>query len=181
MFDLNTMGGSPVIFNGGNTGLAKNVKITEVQRKTAEDGDNHPDYKVIISDSANATINAGFYIPAADATEDAQQREVGRVLHIAKAVLGADYQFPAVTSAKEAFDVLFGLIRDNAANKLLNVYVTYGTKTHPKKYLNLRYFEFIEDAANTPSRLRDKAVDLLERPTPDEPTEVKSSTSSWTS
>ena len=173
MFDLNEVGNSPVIFNGGNAGLAKDVKVSEIQLKGVEDSDTHPDFKVIIKDSAGATLNAGFYYPKADANKSEEQNaqrertDVGRIVHLAKAILGQDFVFPSVNNSKEAFDLIFKLIEQHK-DKLINVYVTYGSLAYPKKYLNLRYFEFVEDAANTPTRLRDKVADLLERPVQDE-------------
>jgi hypothetical protein len=92
---------------------------------------------------------------------------VGRIVHLARAVLGAEFVFPQVASGKEAYDVLFGLIGKNLDN-LINVYVTYGSLGYPKQFLNLRYFEFAETATNDPTRLRDKAQDLMERPVQDE-------------
>lgn len=166
MFDLNgsEFQGSS-IFNGGNAGLVKNVDIS-VEKK--QDEGNTPDYKLIATDSAGS-INVGFYYVTPNSAKNEEENakyatmQVSRVVHIAKAVMGADYKFPAVTSAKEAYDVLFKLVMDNAAGKKFNVYTTYGTKDRPSKYLGFRFFSFIESADNNPTTLLNKHVDLLER------------------
>lgn len=177
MFDLN---GSEFqgtsIFNGGNAGLVKGVDIS-VEKK--QDDGNTPDYKLIATDPSGS-VNVGFYYvtPNPQKTEEGNAKyakmQVSRVVHIAKAVMGADYQFPAVTSAKEAYDVLFGLVIDNAKDKKFNVYVTYGTKDRPSKYLGFRFFNFIETADNEPTTLISKNVDLLERVSEDSADDILS-------
>ena len=177
MFDLNEKKfGGTVIFNNGKGGVAKDVEIS-VEKRKQDEPDNHPNYKLIVNDGA-ATVNQGFYYPKFNPDKSEEQnnqgavREVGRVMHIARAVLGADYTFPSVGNAQEAFDVLFRLISDNAANKKFNVFVSYGTAGYPGKYLGLRYFNFIEPAGEGPSRLRPGAADLLERVEQDAPTDT---------
>ena len=145
----------------------------DISVEKKQDDGNTPDYKLIATDPSGS-VNVGFYYvtPNSQKTDEDNAKyakmQVSRVVHIAKAVMGADYQFPAVTSAKEAYDVLFGLVIDNAKNKKFNVYVTYGTKDRPSKYLGFRFFNFIEDASNNPTTLLSKNVDLLERVSEDE-------------
>jgi hypothetical protein len=170
MFDLN---GNEFqensIFNGGNAGLVKNIDIS-IEKKT--DSGNTPDYKLVAKD-AGGTVNVGFYYitPNPQKTEEENAKweklNVSRVVHIARAVMGKDYTFPSVTSAKQAYDVLFDLISKNCINKKFNVYVTYGTTNKPSKYLGFRFFSFIESSDNESSTLLHKAGDLLERPTED--------------
>lgn len=83
--------------------------------------------------------------------------------------MGSTYDFPKVENAKEAFDVLFGIIGDNAGGKKFNVFATYGTDGYPSKFLGLRYFDFIEDATNESGRLTPKNNDLLARLEQDTP------------
>lgn len=175
MFDLNEKKfGGTVIFNNGQGGKVDNVMIS-VEKKKAEDPDTYPSYKLIVEDSNGGKLNGGFYYPKADPNKSdddnakREVREVGRVVSIAKSVMGADYDFPKVGSSKEAFDVLFKLVNDNAGAKKYNVFVTYGTTGYAKKYMELRYFDFIEDAATSITRLRAKPGDLLERIEQDAP------------
>jgi hypothetical protein len=174
MIDLNSKQFNSVskIFNDGNAGKVDNVTL-DVEKKKAGDNEKAPDYKLIVKDEAGNTINAGFYYPTKDPskTEEANQKyanmQVSRVVHIARAVVGKDYDFPAVKSVKEAYDTLFKIIKDEAGEKKFSVFVTYGSKTYAKKFLELRFFNFIEPAGTTPSRLKPTDSDLMERINPD--------------
>lgn len=180
MLDLNSkeFNTGSSIFNNGAAGKVDNNTIS-VEKKKVDEPETYPDYKLIVTDEAGNKLNQGFYYPTPNAqkTEEENKKrantEVGRVLHIAKAVLGNDYEFPAVKTAKEAFDVLFKLIAQNAGDRRFSVFVTYGTKNYPSKFLGLRYFTFIEPSelpAGTGSRLKIAAADQMERLSEDAPT-----------
>lgn len=161
------------IFNNGDAGAVKNVEMS-LEKKEPTDAENRPDFKVIFTDE-NGSVNQGFYYftpnpqdnPERQSTRETQ--EVSRVLHLARAVMGNDYAFPAVQSSRQAYDVLFDIISKNIADKKFNVFVTYGTLARPNKkgYLGLRYFDFIESADVEKSRLRVKPQDLMHRIDPD--------------
>ena len=175
------------IFNNGEAGLVKNVDVT-LEKKGPSDLDTYPDFKVVYTDE-NGSVNQGFYYftpnpeDAPDRQKTRETQEVSRVLHIARAVMGEDYTFPAVSSAKEAYDVLFGLIEKNLAGKKFNVFVTYGTFSRPNKkgYLGVRYFNFIEPATVEKSRLRTSPQDLMMRIDPDAPKTAEGETTGTTS
>ena len=154
------------IFNNGKAGKVNNVTIS-VTKKTAADADNLPDFKLIATDVNGGEVNDGFYY----AEEAKQQLSINRVLHIARAVLGADYVFPEFADYKAVIDGLFKLIKKNAEDKKFNIYVTYGNVGYPSKYLKIRYFDFLEAAGTDEavSRLFKKKNDLLERITEDAP------------
>jgi len=173
MFDLNSNEfQGTVIFNNGVGGKVENVDIA-VELKAPEQPDTYPAFKLVVTDANGGKINQGFYYPtprdgvSAEDNAKREKREVGRVIHIARAVMGADAQFPAVGTAKEAFDVLFKLIGEKAVGQKFNVFATYGTTGYPSQYLGLRYFDFIENAATPTGRLGAKPSDLLERVTED--------------
>ena len=166
--------GGTAIFNGGNAGLVKDVTIS-VTKRQVDEPENYPNYKLVVKDSAGAEISQGFYYftpnPQKDEAynEKRATQEVSRVLHLARAVMGADYNFPAeIGSVQEAYDVLFKLVKDNAEGKKFNIFVTYGTTMRPSKYLGVRYFDYIE-AATDSSRLRVKTADNMERVVADAP------------
>ena len=194
MFDLNDekqFGGAPSILNGGEAGLVKNVKVS-VEKKEASDTSNNPDYKVFFEDD-QGKVNEGFYYHKdndqknEEQNKAAEKRLVGRVLSIAKSVLGKDYVFPDVAgkTSSEVIDILFNLVNQNAEGKLVNVYVTYGNKGYASQYLGVRYFDFIEPAGTEPTTLKPKNDDILERITPEETpdafaaTETSTGSDSW--
>lgn len=150
------------IFNDGKGGKVKNVIISKVEKKSVEDDANAPDYKIFFEDENGSDINIGFWKEAKD--DAGAKRELGRLLHIARAVLGKDYKFPPVSSYTEGVNVLAKLIKDNFKEKSFNLFVSYGNENYPKKFLTIRYFDFLEPA-DTPdalSKLFVKKNDLLE-------------------
>lgn len=168
--DNTQFGGGTAIFNGGDAGEVKDVTI-RVERKGSDDHQNAPDFKLYVSDGA-AEMNGGFYYPtkrdnkSAEENIAAAKREIGRVLSVAKAVMGDDYKFPEVKTPKEAFDVLFKIIEDNSEGKKFRVFANYGTSFRPSSYLNLRYFDFIRGEHDDRPFSRNNN-DVLERIEPD--------------
>lgn len=178
MFNLNdaNFGGGVTVFNNGNTGKVENVRMS-VTKKLSTDPDNAPDYKLIFTDVSGGQVNQGFYYHKNNDLYDTKKNEdmekwlISRVLSAAKSVIPNDYVFPEVSSSKEALDSLFKIIKDNSDDKLVNVYVTYGTVNKPSQYLGLRYFNFVE-AVDTPanmSRLKSSPNDQMTKVTADEP------------
>ncbi len=165
---------SPKIFNNGIAGKVEGVTLS-VERKPTGDTSNIPDYKLIATDDREASVNVGFYHfsanPRKNEKENArsQQLFLSRIVSLAKAVMGEEYELPEVETAKEALDFIMRLVSENAGTKKFNVYVTYGTTTRPSQYLGLRYFDFIEPANTDPkrSKLVRKNIDLMEQLTPD--------------
>lgn len=157
---------STAIFNNGVAGKVENVTIS-VEKKSPEQGDNYPAYKLIVEDETGGKINAGFYYPVPREGVDKENemkrmnRELGRVITIVRAILGNDAVLPEVNTFKEAYDALFKIINKEAVGKTFNVFVTYGSKVKPSKYMGLRYFDFIENAESPTGRLKLKDGDLL--------------------
>lgn len=189
MFNLNdaSFGGGVTVFNNGNTGKVENVKMS-VSKKLATDPDNSPDYKLIMTDVTGGQVNQGFYYHKDNEMADEKRNRdmetwlVSRVHSAAKAVVPADYVFPEVATSKEALDSLFKIIKDNAEEKTVNVYVTYGTNSKPSQYLGLRYFNFVE-AADTPanvSKLKASPNDNMEKLVADKPANADNATNAST-
>lgn len=193
MFDLNGdefKSQSVAIFNNGVAGKVDNVSI-KVEKKKADDADNAPDYRVIFSD-AIGSVNLGIYYPTAQSTEQQIKLTVGKVLAIARAVMGEAYVFPNVTSANEAIDLCMKLVNKEQDTAKVNIFVTYGNQGNPKGYLGVyKNFDFIEAAGTVNSKLRatknpakPQYNDLLERLEPDtEPAQASNvpagDTSGW--
>ncbi len=166
------------VFNNGEAGKVDNVSIVRVEKAGVnydKTGDNVPDYRIIFGDSEGVEINQAWWYLAkrenetGDAYKARFEREISRLLHIARAVLGGDFDFPQVANEKEALDVVVKLIKENVAGKKFSVFANYGTKQRPSKYLNLRYFNFIEPGDSKPTRLRVSPQDQLTRIEADSP------------
>lgn len=185
-FNLNERGNEnrTVIFNNGIAGRVEDVRI-EVSKKGAADADNVPDYRLTVTDSNGAQINQGFYYHKDNSMHSAEKNEanagylVDRVLSAARAVVPEDFVFPEVSEdPNEILDVLFNIIRQNASDKTVTVYTTYGTKEKPSRFLGLRFFDFIEKTGNTGySRLNPRGNDQMERLVEDAPRESSTNTS----
>ena len=161
------------IFNAGNAGKAENIKIKEVIKKQVDDAPGAPDYKVIFADVDDQVINVGFWKEPKN-----EKVEVSRALHIARAVLGKDYKFPAVKDCADALNKLMKLVSKESKGKLFNLYTNYGTEAYPKKYLTVRYFDFLEPADfEGNSKLFKKKDDLLESVFQDESSDTPSPSS----
>lgn len=157
------------IFNGGVAGEVKGVSIKEVHKKTSEDKTNSPDYKVVFTDGAG-DVNVGFYYKPSNYKDDEdlarkQGFTIGRVREIAKALLD-DEKFPEVSTAEEAIDVMMKFIDAKKDKKKVNVFVTYGNKNRASKYLQLRFFNFVQPEGSEVPLLA-RPDDLLEQITPD--------------
>ena len=160
------------VFNGGSAGTATDVVIS-VEKKSAEDGEKHPDYKLFATDAGGAKISQGFYVYKNNPSKsemDNQKRidqEISRLVHIARAVMGTEYTLPEVETLDAAYATVFKLVNDNAGTKKFNVFTTYGTMSRPSKYLGMRYFNFIEPAGGT-SKFKVGNMDNMEKISPDE-------------
>lgn len=158
------------IFNNGKAGKVEGVTL-ELEKKTAADADNLPDYKLFVVDENGAKVNEGFYYQDESDTKK-NDILVSRVLHIARAVLTEEEQKDLAQefdSYKKAVDFMFKLIKKNMDDRKFNVFVTYGNQGYPSQYLGLRYFDFIEpaDRDESETKLFPKKNDLMERVTPD--------------
>lgn len=174
--------GDIVVFNNGMAGKVEDVKV-EVTKRRADEPDNYPAYKIIYTDKNGAQMNQGFYEFTKNAMKSDDENEklsgylIDRVISIAQAVVPEGFVYPEIAETgnlvedtNTALNTLFKVIKDNEVNSLVNVFATYGTKQKPSKYLNMRYFNFIEKAGNTGySKLTEKGDDMMERITEDTP------------
>lgn len=180
IFDLNNgslVSGGTAIFNNGLAGKVENVSI-EVKRKEATGPFSYADYTLVVTDGVGSSLNNLFSYHKNNDQYDAAKNQanqgylLGRIQTIAQSVLPAGFVYPDVAgmSCNEIVDLLFKLIHDNATDKKVNVFVTYGTKTKPSQYMGLRFFNFIEALGTTKSRLSATGNDMMERIVADAPT-----------
>lgn len=184
MFDLNKKEAGSPVFNNGVAGKALGVSVT-VEKRKVDEPDSYPDYKLIVSDeSGGMSINQGFYINSED-DEKRQQMTYQRVKSIAEAVVADDFVYPEVNGYIDAMNTLFKVIKENADNKKVDVFVSYGYAAKPSKYLGLRMFNFIQKQDASFDRLKPSNTDILERPEADSPkadeqgTQTKTSANIW--
>lgn len=178
-FNLNDdslMGGGSAVFNNGIAGRVENVKV-EVTKRKADDAENAPNYKLVFTDTNGLQVNQGFYYHKDNDMYDSTKNEanagylVGRILSAAKTIVPEGFAFPDVEGkdVNEIVDILFTIIRENSEGKIVNIFVTYGTKNKPSSFLGVRFFDFIERPGTASSRLREKGNDLMERLVEDAP------------
>lgn len=144
--DKKEFGGQSAIFNDGKAGLVENVEIS-IAKKTSADHDQAPDYNLIVKDDLGEIKQGYYYKPSGDRSkeevENIQKLTTNRMLDVARAVVGQDYEFPNTDTYPAAMDMLAGLIRDNAKDKKFKVFTTYGTTNYPKAFMELRFFNCI--------------------------------------
>ena len=170
MINLNEVKEQKVsIINEGEAGVAK-AKLTKVEKKQPSDADGSPDYKIFFEDESGET-NVAFYIPDGK-DEAATNRELARLLSVARAHFGDDYEFPEVESYAKAYSYVMKLLKKEAVGSKFNLFLCFGYTARPSKYLNVRKFEFIEsgDVPVEKSKLRPKKSDVMERIEPDSTT-----------
>ena len=158
------------IFNNGKAVLVKDVTLS-VEKNESDS----PAFWLTLTDTAGATLKQGFFYfspnPAASEADVERSRgyEVGRLVHLARAVMGDNAELPEVKNAQDALDVVMKLIRDNAGSNKFNVFDTYETVNLQSQYLKLRRFRFIEPAGSESTTLLQGAKDNMERVQPDSP------------
>lgn len=160
-------GGSNVtIFNNGTAGIVENVKIS-VKKKTAEDKERAPDYKINYTDASGGEVNTAFWYvtePTDYATVDELVIKQGKVLkHLIHAIYGSDYDFPNYTNGAVMLDGVMKLIKDGAGNTY-RVFANYGSTRSVKEYIQVRsWVPFIEPMNVSDSRLKPGNIDAMER------------------
>lgn len=181
MLDLNNEqvlnSGNSQVFNGGNAGKVTG-KLDSVEKFDQKPTPGYPDYRINFVDMAGAPINKGIYYPTlvGDSEKDqaALMRVVKPLVAIIKVFKPEDYMFPSTEgkSSKEIVDMLMNIVKEcSQTQPMANLFATYNTKSNPKRFLNLRGFNFIErtDIDEAVSILKPTNNDLMVRPEADQP------------
>jgi hypothetical protein len=163
-------GGSNVtIFNNGTAGIVENVKIS-VKKKTAEDKEKAPNYKLTYTDTSGGEVNTAFWYVTEDtdyATVEEQIKKQGKVLkHVIHAVYGADYEFPNYPNETAMLDGVMKLVKDGTGEGTFRVFANYGSTMGVKEYIQVRsWVPFIEPIALAiaETRLKPGNIDAMER------------------
>lgn len=164
------------IFNAGNAGVVKNCNV-RIEKKSADDHENAPDYKLYVTDDAGGEVNKGYYkqddFQRASNPGKAEEMYVKDMKHLAK-VFRVQDQLPAqVNSYGELMDITMKLCNKNQDNVKVDVAVCYGTKQRPNKrgYLEINGIWDIQNSEDGGVRMRPNM--LTERPQPDDGPDVK--------
>lgn len=123
------------IFNGGEAGVVLGCGY-HVVKKTKEDSDNSPLYKLYIVDDAGGEINRGYYTNFK--SEKAEEFFVREMKHLIRA-----FRLELPTSYDSYDDMLSTVmkgIRDKEGEYKINVAVCYGSESYPKRFLELDGF-----------------------------------------
>lgn len=159
------------VFNGGNAGIVNNCKI-RVERKKAEDPDNAPKYKVILTDSNGGEVNKGYFDGFDKMSDKAKEFFVKEMKYLANLF---EVKLPeAVESYGALLDATMRGCFENMPGKLVNVAVAYGTIDYPKRYLQVESAFSITATSEKPY-LGPKA--LMVRPEPTAPAPAAGGTS----
>ncbi len=166
-------GGSNVsIFNNGTAGIVNNVKLS-LKRKTAEDKENAPDYKLIYNDGIGEVNSAFWYVKEATdyATVDEQIQKQGKVLkHLVHAIYGHDFEFPNFPNPTAMLDGVMKLLKEGAGQNMYRVFTNYGSTMGVKQYIQVRSWVPFIEPMSVPledTRLKVGNIDAMERLTED--------------
>jgi len=153
------------IFNGGEAGVVKNCNV-RVEKKSADDAENAPDYKLFVIDETGAELNKGYFKGNLNDMSDKQEQFFVREMKHLSKVFRVDDKMPAqVASYEELMDVTMKLCNKNQDNVKINVAVCYGNVDYPRRFLEIDGFWGIQNVEDGIPRLGKKA--LTERPDPD--------------
>lgn len=175
--DENILGNSIQVFNNGVAGKV-NAKVESVEKFENKPMPTHPDFRIHFVDKSGNKINKGVYYPTStgDAIKDKENlmNTIRPIISIIKAISPEGFVFPSTEgkSANGIVDMLIGILKENLSSGTpVNVFTTYGRKTNPSKYLNIRNFDFIEkgDTPESESRLKPTGNDMMERLVEDTP------------
>lgn len=167
-----------VIFNNGKAGRVKSVKV-EVIKKTPEDNQNGPDFRINYIDSDGGVVNDGIFYTKDTDTPRQKEINLSRIMSVLYAVdpTSKTKTLPEFDDYNPAIDYVMKSIAQASKSSTVNVFVAYGTNNTPSKYLRVRKFNFIEPSTtdDAVTRLTPKVSagdnqwdDLMERIQPTE-------------
>jgi len=164
-------GNGVLIFNDGVAGRVENVTVSIAKKGVdyQDEGKNKPDYQITYTDSKGASTNDGVYY-LNEKTHNAQYGPFEKAVEkqwnkFASIIVAADGD-PTVQAAspQEMVDKMAMLLKNAVLGKSFNVFANYGTKSNPKKYLQVRsWTPFIEKASEENSKLTASNLDQIER------------------
>lgn len=151
--NVNEGGNGVAIFNNGVAGRVETVSVAVTKKGVDyvdENGKNNPDYKVVYTDAAGNSTSEGFYY-LNEKTHNAQygtfEKAVEKQWNKFATIVTVSGGDPAVNadSPVAMLDQMALKVRDIVVDKKYNVLTNYGTKSNPKRFLQIRsWAPFIE-------------------------------------
>lgn len=141
------------IFNNGLPGVVNNVSVT-VEKKSEQDKDTAPDYKVVFTDSNGSSANMPFwYIKEATSRKSIDQQidKQGQILkHLTKTICGESYTFPDYDNATQMLDGVMKTIRSNSGDQKFRTFANFGNSYKKGAYIGVRDFVPFIESMNVP-------------------------------
>jgi hypothetical protein len=143
MLDINTeeyTTGESVIFNEGEAGVVGDVKIS-VAKKTSDDKENFPDYRIVFADKNGGELNRGIYYPDAS-NQKSMLNAVKLVKHITHVCNGNKDKLPLFKDEKDMIDQTMKLLREEGGKFKANVVANYGSggDAYHKSFMEVKFF-----------------------------------------
>ena len=139
-----------VIFNDGKAGVATNCTV-RFEKKTRDDADGAPEYKLFVTDENGGEINIAFFGNFDNMSEKGLDYFVRNMKHLAT-VFKVD--LPAqVASYKELLDTTIKLCKEASEGIKVNIAVAYGKGDNKKKYLEPEGFWSLQNVDGQMPRL----------------------------
>lgn len=153
-------------FNGGKAGECPCT--ISIYRKSPEDNENAPDYKVIYTEVGQESfINHAFWRESQD--PEREKKAIRNLKHLVKTTLGDNFlaQIPPKNTYGEILDEVMNIMDKNIQpSSVFYVFCNFGTSMGPKKYTQPRTWPpFIRREDQDPIEAGD--IDIMERPAPD--------------
>jgi len=150
------------VFNNGEAGVVDNIEA-RITKRGADEKAEAPAYRLIFSDDLGE-VNEGFFYFEKPDDPGFKSFQAGKLINLARGVLGEDIKFPEYAGPKEALDGVMKLVAPALSGRKFRGVVTYGTTRNPQRYLRIKSFgRFIEPMSNGESQLKLEASDNLVR------------------
>lgn len=130
------------VFNNGVAGIVENVTIV-VEKKTADDKENAPDYKLVCTDETGASCNMGIYYPSAsqyNTEEKAVEKMAKGLKHL---ITVFNLQPNSYPDGKSMLDGVMNMLRTEVKGKKVRMIATYGNTTNPKGFIQPRGLNWV--------------------------------------
>jgi hypothetical protein len=182
-----------IVFNNGKAGVVTNCKL-QVVKKTAEDNEKSPAYKILAFDQdqqtnkdesiVNYPVNKAYFYTDIFNTEKGESFAVNELKHLLKTFdhltdeTGLKIEEP-INSYNNLLDYTMKYVNTHikSVNPFVDVVVDYGNAGFAKQYLQLNGYPWW--IGKTGAKLSNSRVAILERPVADTPETKEDISKEW--